>query len=75
MLDDLKQLAPRFQQWYNQERLHSSLGYQVPWQQLITEAAAPSSSSFYSLLPGQYLPKIRYGLLKSGSERHPWLPA
>jgi putative transposase len=32
VLDDLKRLGSQFQQWYNQERLHSSLGYEVPWQ-------------------------------------------
>ena len=41
-LDDLKELARQFQQWYNQERLHSSLGYQVPWQQLVADATVPS---------------------------------
>jgi transposase InsO family protein len=42
VLDDLKRLGPQFQQWYNQERLHSSLGYEVPWQQLTAEAAVLS---------------------------------
>jgi putative transposase len=36
---ELKALAPRFQDWYNQERLHSSLGYQTPWQQFLADAA------------------------------------
>ena len=42
VLDDLKQLAPRFQQWYNQEWLHSALDYGVPWQVLLADAAVPS---------------------------------
>ena len=42
VLDDLKQLAPQFQTWYNQERLHSTLGYEVPWQRLVADAAVPS---------------------------------
>jgi putative transposase len=37
---ELKQLAPRIQAWYNEERLHSSLGYQAPWQRLLTDGAA-----------------------------------
>jgi putative transposase len=37
---ELKELAPRFQAWYNGERLHSRLGYQVPWQRLLTDGAA-----------------------------------
>jgi len=36
---DLKALVPRFQDWYNQERLHSSLGYQTPWQWFLADAA------------------------------------
>jgi putative transposase len=36
---ELKALAPRFQDWYNQERLHSSLGYQTPWQRFLADAA------------------------------------
>jgi putative transposase len=43
VLDDLKQLGPQFQQWDNHERLHSSLGYGVPWHQLSIDAAVPSS--------------------------------
>jgi len=27
---DLKALVPQFRDWYNQERLRSSLGYQTP---------------------------------------------
>jgi len=42
VLDDLKRLAPQFRQWYNQERLHSSLGYRTPWQKLLADAATPS---------------------------------
>jgi putative transposase len=37
---ELKALAPRFRDWYNQERLHSSLGYQTPWQRFLADAAA-----------------------------------
>jgi transposase InsO family protein len=37
---ELKALVPQFQTWYNVERLHSSLGYQVPWQRLLTDGAA-----------------------------------
>jgi putative transposase len=36
---DLKVLVPRFRDWYNQERLHSSLGYQTPWQRFLADAA------------------------------------
>ena len=36
---ELKALAPRFQDWDNQERLHSRLGYQTPWQQFLADAA------------------------------------
>lgn len=38
----LRELVPQFQRWYNRERLHSSLGYQVPWQRLLAEAAVPT---------------------------------
>jgi putative transposase len=37
---ELQALVPRFQDWYNQERLHSSLGYQVPWQRFLADGAA-----------------------------------
>jgi putative transposase len=37
---ELKELVPRFQVWYNQERLHSSLGYQTPWQRLLADGGA-----------------------------------
>jgi hypothetical protein len=37
---ELKQLAPQFQAWYHEERLHSSLDYQAPWQRLLTDGAA-----------------------------------
>jgi putative transposase len=33
----LRELVPQFQHWYNRERLHSSLDYQVPWQRLLAE--------------------------------------
>jgi putative transposase len=42
VLDDLKRLGPQFQQWYNQERLPSALGYKVPWQQLVADATEPA---------------------------------
>lgn len=42
VLDDLKQLAPQFQQGYNQRRLHSSLGYRTPWRQQLADAATPA---------------------------------
>ncbi len=42
VIADLEQLVPQFQKWYKQERLHSSLGYKVPWQQLLADAALPS---------------------------------
>ena len=35
---ELKALVSRFRDWYNQERLHSSLGYQTPWQRLLADA-------------------------------------
>jgi putative transposase len=37
---DLQALVPRFQDWYNRERLHSSLGYQVPWRRFMADVAA-----------------------------------
>jgi transposase InsO family protein len=42
VLDDLKRLGPQLQQWDNHERLHSALNYEVPWQVLVADAAAPS---------------------------------
>ena len=33
-------LAPRLQDWDHRERLHSSLGYQVPWQRFLADVAA-----------------------------------
>jgi putative transposase len=36
---ELKELAPQFQAWYNEERLHSSLGYQAPRQRLLIDGA------------------------------------
>ena len=36
---ELKALVPQFRKWYNQERLHSSLGYQVPWQRFLADIA------------------------------------
>jgi hypothetical protein len=37
---ELKALVSQFRKWYNQERLHSSLGYQVPWQRFLADVAA-----------------------------------
>ncbi len=39
-LADLHPLLPAFIAWYNQRRLHSSLGYKTPWQ-VLTEEAKP----------------------------------
>jgi len=36
-LADLQPLLPEFIVWYNQRRLHSSLGYKTPWQVLAEE--------------------------------------
>jgi len=36
---ELKGLVTQFQHWYNQERLHSTRGYQVPWQCFLANAA------------------------------------
>jgi transposase InsO family protein len=33
-LPDLLRVAPEFVRWYNVERLHSSIGYDTPWQRL-----------------------------------------
>ena len=37
---ELKELPPQFQAWYNEERLHSRLGYQAPWQRWLINGAA-----------------------------------
>ena len=37
-LADLKGIVPKFRRWYNQERIHSSLGYKTPWQVLHEQA-------------------------------------
>ena len=37
--DELKALIPPFMQWYNERRLHSSLGYRRPASVLAEEAA------------------------------------
>jgi putative transposase len=37
---ELKELVPRFRVWYNRERLHSSLGYQTPWQRFLADGGA-----------------------------------
>ena len=42
VIEELVRLAPQFQQWYNKGRLHSSIGYKVPWQHLLADAAPPS---------------------------------
>ena len=36
---DLKALAPRFQNWYSQDRWHSRLEDQTPWQPFLADAA------------------------------------
>jgi transposase InsO family protein len=36
----LRAHLPEFQHWYNEERLHSSVGYQPPIQALLQEVAA-----------------------------------
>lgn len=33
-LPDLLRVAPDFERWYNHERLHSSIGYDTPWDRL-----------------------------------------
>jgi putative transposase len=35
--DQLRAHLPEFRKWYNEERLHSSLGYQTPQQALLKE--------------------------------------
>ena len=37
-LSELRDLVPRFKQWYNQTRIHSSVGYTTPWQKLQEQA-------------------------------------
>lgn len=37
-LADLSALVPKFKDWYNLERLHSSVGYATPWQKLQEQA-------------------------------------
>jgi putative transposase len=37
---ELQELVPRFRVWYNRERLHSSLGYQTPWQRSLADGEA-----------------------------------
>jgi transposase InsO family protein len=52
---ELKALVPQFRQWYNQERLHSSLGYQVPWQRFLADVAGLTQrleEFLGALLPG-----------------------
>lgn len=39
-LADLKALLPAFQRWYNEQRLHSSVGYRTPTTVLAHEVAA-----------------------------------
>ncbi len=39
-LADLKALLPTFQRWYNEQRLHSGLGYCTPATVLANERAA-----------------------------------
>jgi putative transposase len=37
---ELQELVPRLRVWYNRERLHSSLGYQTPWQRFVAGGEA-----------------------------------
>jgi transposase InsO family protein len=37
-LMELKKIVPKFRRWYNQERIHSSVGYKTPWQVLEKQA-------------------------------------
>ena len=38
--DQLRTHLPEFHKWYNEERWHSSLGYQTPQQVLLQEVGA-----------------------------------
>ena len=38
--DQLRGHLPEFERWYNEERLHSSIGYQPPIQALLQEVMA-----------------------------------
>lgn len=40
--DELGQLDNPFQNWYNQERIHSSINYLTPWQRLLQDARLSS---------------------------------
>lgn len=37
-LEELRTLDQDFEYWYNQERMHSSINYQTPWQKLLLDA-------------------------------------
>ena len=37
-LEELRQLDQDFENWYNQERIHSSINYLTPWQKLLQDA-------------------------------------
>jgi transposase InsO family protein len=37
-LHDLDSLDTQFETWYNTQRIHSSIGYQTPWQRRLQDA-------------------------------------
>jgi putative transposase len=37
-LEELHNLDADFKRWYNEERIHSAIGYQTPWQRLLQDA-------------------------------------
>jgi len=37
-LAELQTLDAPFVNWYNQERIHSAIGYETPWQKLTADA-------------------------------------
>ena len=36
-IEDLKNLDQPFKDWYNQQRIHSAINYQTPWQKLLDD--------------------------------------
>lgn len=40
-LDELTDITRRFREWYNQQRPHSTLGYQTPWARLLAVGIIP----------------------------------